>query len=477
MSDEREMFEASLPPEDDEAWAAFEAKVFGRKPDCPSLRELIELAEGKADTATAEKLQAHLPECDYCRAVFEAYRCAQKEPAKPAEPAVPSQRSKLRRQVARQFSRGVTVEALREQTGLEPDAILRLLCEARDRGLLRVRGPMQGPGTFLEVLRGRGPTLHNVTVIKGWEPARVARMAQGDWDQRIHDFGYHAAPYLLDLLLRASHVGFSWGETPAAVIEAVDRICEDGPLRGKENPLVCVATVGGVVGELRPKLEASSSRLARLAARLINGDEQHVYTQTSVRALITAADRTAVQIIKDDIASYENYQAIFGDGKPGVVDRLDALVTACGSAETTWPFSFWVRELAKAGISLATLSRIAYGDIGGVFLKRKGLNAADQALFEDIQFRWTGITFEHIRQCARRSPGVLLFAVGAGKAAVVLKSIELGLVTELLIDEDLALALWDLVDPRPIRLRRPRTLPVSPAPSLPLKPLKIVSAS
>src|SRR5207248_338396 len=104
---------------------------------------------------------------------------------------------------------------------------------------------------------------------------------------------------------------------------------------------------------------------------------------------------------------------------------------------------FWTTELPRLGVSPEKLNRITVGNCGGVLLPKDGLSPEDQALFDDIAGRWMGITRKHYEQCARRQPGVILLAIGHNKADVVLKCVELSLVSELIIDEELAVALWD----------------------------------
>jgi hypothetical protein len=68
----------------------------------------------------------------------------------------------------------------------------------------------------------------------------------------------------------------------------------------------------------------------------------------------------------------------------------------------------------------------------------------------EMNDRWTGMRIDHLRQCAmtaRREgfqaekPGVLMLATGARRRNIVLRCVELGLVSELIIDQDLNHAL------------------------------------
>jgi DNA-binding transcriptional regulator LsrR (DeoR family) len=64
-----------------------------------------------------------------------------------------------------------------------------------------------------------------------------------------------------------------------------------------------------------------------------------------------------------------------------------------------------------------------------------------------INERWTGVRLEHIHRCATAAArdhgraGVIVFAMGRAKAQITLACVRAGLITELVIDHDLARAL------------------------------------
>src|SRR5262249_36221280 len=285
------------------------------------------------------------------------------------------------------------------------------------------------------------------------DPA-VGPEAMGSWDERIRYFGCEVAPLLVALLSQASCAGVAWGRTVTAAISGVKRACDTPPPRPR-GPLVWVSTVAGLVGELKVRAESSSSIVASRLAEAINGDWEPLYTLHGLEAFISFLDSSdELDTIRKRISRFPNYQAIFGGpGQHGVIDRLDAIVTSCGDAHHY--NQFWTTELPRLGVSPEKLNRLTYGNIGGVLLERENLDANDRALFADIARRWTGIMRRHYEQCVQRKPGVILLALGSNKADAVLRCVELGLVTELIIDEDLAMALWGKVDPQN---RYPRTL-------------------
>jgi DNA-binding transcriptional regulator LsrR (DeoR family) len=248
-------------------------------------------------------------------------------------------------------------------------------------------------------------------------------------------------------LLSTTHsVGIGWGRTVSAAIAGLERICPFPPDR-QGLPLTCVATLGGMVGELKVRPESSSSILASRLCETINGNWESLLTLHGVEAFLSYVDnRDEIPIIKKHIAQFPNYQAIFGGPRqPGVINDLDAIITSCGNAHHY--NQFWTTELPRLGVKPEKINQITAGNVGGFLLEKDGLDLDDKKLFDDIAGRWMGVTRKHFEKCAKRSPGVILLAIGRNKADVVFKAVELGLVTELVIDEELAMALWDKVDP------------------------------
>jgi DNA-binding transcriptional regulator LsrR (DeoR family) len=475
MSGEFDILFQSRPPEPGSPLAEFERQLPDRGRDCPLTADLIRAAEGKAPPELAAAVAAHAAECAFCRRSVELFGRALDaqglQPAGPADlpPAAPAQARRLSAaEVARLFLGGAPPEALVELTSLSPRTLLRALCRARDRGLiagvepprprlLSLDGPAAAAGeqkSLLDLLRARSEVLRNVTVRQSQDPNARHPTFKGYWDPRLRHFGRESAPLLLSLLSAARCAGVAWGRTVAEAIAGIECVCAAPPDR-PEGPLLCVATLGGMVGQLQVRAESSSSLLASRLAETLNGDWESLYTLYGVEAFLSYVDNSdEIPAIKKRIFQFPNYQAIFGGPhQPGVIDQLDAIITSCGNAHQF--NQFWTTELPRLGVSPAKLNRLTYGNIGGVLLEKEGLGREDKALFDDIASRWMGISRRHYEQCARRQPGVILLAIGHNKAEVVLKCVELGLVTELIIDEELALALWDRVDPDN---RYPRTL-------------------
>jgi DNA-binding transcriptional regulator LsrR (DeoR family) len=304
--------------------------------------------------------------------------------------------------------------------------------------------------SLLDLLHGRSPdarVLRNVTALPS-TPVRAGDAA--GWVKKCNAFGRAAAPILLSLLSRAKVGGVAWGKMVTAAVKGIE---DYSPVPPRDRPLECVATVGGLIGESRA--EAMSSVVAGRMSLAVNRDFPPEQCHQAAHRLDGGVEGfiapllnrpNEVEWVRERIQQFPHYQDVFGGGgRPGLIHALDAIVTSCGDAHHRSPF--WRVALPQLGISPEDLNAMTYGNVGGVLLPREDLSEADRARLADIEYRWTGIRLEHYKQCARRDPGVIMVALSDNKVDVVLKCVELGLVTELLIDEDLGLSLWARLDP------------------------------
>jgi Putative sugar-binding domain len=106
----------------------------------------------------------------------------------------------------------------------------------------------------------------------------------------------------------------------------------------------------------------------------------------------------------------------------------------------------------SSALSETEFRKLVMCDIGGVLIPtRTDLSSAEQRKLKAINDRWTGLTAEHLADCAERGhdakmkteqlkvhpPGVVLLAVGANKAECVWAAMKMGYINYLLIDEPL----------------------------------------
>jgi DNA-binding transcriptional regulator LsrR (DeoR family) len=177
---------------------------------------------------------------------------------------------------------------------------------------------------------------------------------------------------------------------------------------------------------------------ARLPSRLHFTDEK-----------VTERER---QVLTKFIRDTAGYRRIFLDGGESggqkqrpLIQEMDSIITSVGSAYQN-SGDPWIGEMtSREGITKEQLDRLAVGDIGGVFLPRPDLKGK-HAQLEDLNARWTGPKLEHFQRCAKAAsggaaPGVIVLAIGRWKANVICECVRLGLVSELIIDHELARAL------------------------------------
>ena len=352
--------------------------------------------------------------------------------------------------LADMFSSGLPADQILVRSGMDARKILTALCERRPTVSGSVKLPNE-PKNLFDLLKSRTPKsrlLRHLTVFESLKP--TAYKKEWSWAERIEHFGYSASRYVVSLLNQANTIGVGWGRMVAGVIDGIRSMFDEPPLRIR-GPLRCVATVGGFVDEGPFQDPSSSSILTRRLCQTINGNFERAHLLAAVEAFIaTFLDKEEfpdeVTMVRKRIKRFPNYQSIFGStGRPGYIHQLDGIITSCGDAHHRSPL--WNVALSRLNRTPEELNEITFGNLGGALIKRENLSPDGIEVLNDIESRWTGVTLEHFRQCVERTPGVILVALGHNKADVVLKCVEMGLVTQLLVDEDLAMTLWDKVDP------------------------------
>jgi DNA-binding transcriptional regulator LsrR (DeoR family) len=175
-----------------------------------------------------------------------------------------------------------------------------------------------------------------------------------------------------------------------------------------------------------------------------------VHSLAAVPAFIPAKfPRKSHAAIRAFVAEIAGYRTIFErsdcDGRPQepLVDRLDTIITGVGTVSPGVSGRLLDDRVVAEGVTKDELQGRVVGDIGGVFMGR----SVRDPVVRGINERWTGVRLEHILRCARAAEddhsrgGVIVIAMGAAKAHITLEAVRGGLITELIIDHDLARAL------------------------------------
>ena len=292
-----------------------------------------------------------------------------------------------------------------------------------------------------ELGRREGLAVPRVSVFDSGSSADSESAQEG----RRRRFGRAAAGRLHELLQEIDSLGLAWGSTVAGLIEGL------GALRtasATDRPLSIVPVCAELLGLASP--EYSSSRLAIRLGEIVDREVGERFSLAGVPAYIPRGFGEAkAAVIREFVGGSASHKALFG--RPGaLVDELDGLLTSIGS--TRRPVGGNTEELLSAGgIDIAELRSLVVGDIGGALIARENLAPEKRRLVDELNRMWTGIDLGHIGAIARRAAngeggiGCVVVAVARERAPVAFEAVRRGLVTELLIDHDLAAALERLV--------------------------------
>jgi DNA-binding transcriptional regulator LsrR (DeoR family) len=259
--------------------------------------------------------------------------------------------------------------------------------------------------------------------------------------QRRKRFGKTAAGRVIELLGGQRIAGIAWGRTIHAVIEGI---------AASHLPLSAVDEIElvPVCAELllTSQRELSSSRLAEELTRVLRADGEDVLQLTGFPAYVPrhyeeVMQQAAWRLIRDA----PNYERIFS-GPDAMVTRMDVLMTSVGFSETL--VLGGLDDLLRAGrIDPQELRALVVGDLGGLLIPRPDLTDAQNALIDELNMMWTGISLDQVAGIAARAhassdmSGVIVLALRAERSKTLPELVRLGLVNQLVIDHDAAAGL------------------------------------
>jgi DNA-binding transcriptional regulator LsrR (DeoR family) len=264
---------------------------------------------------------------------------------------------------------------------------------------------------------------------------------RGAMAQRRKRFGKTAAGRVIELLGGQRIAGIAWGRTIHAVIEGI---------AASHLPLSAIDEIElvPVCAELllTSQRELSSSRLAEELTRVLRAEGEDVLQLTGFPAYVPrhyeeVMQRAAWRLIRDA----PNYERIFS-GPDAMVTRMDVLMTSVGFSETL--VLGGLDDLLRAGrIDPQDLRALVVGDLGGLLIPRPDLTDAQNALIDELNMMWTGISLDQVAGIAARArassdmSGVIVLALRAERSKTLLELVRLGLVNQLVIDHDAAAGL------------------------------------
>jgi len=278
-------------------------------------------------------------------------------------------------------------------------------------------------------------------------PSESLQVGPKDWENRLTSFGRAAAPYIKELLLRATICGISWGQTLGHVVASLHGLAIPPPRTA--DPIEIVPLCGEPLGKAPTSL--SSTNLAESLERFLNGKAVSNLSLGMVPAFIPCFPEPEIEVIWKVIRLVKAHELIFGPRQPPqngaqpLVEKANMILTSVGPAER--PLGYGSGELFRTGgLELEQLRPLLLGDISGICIPKPRLKPEQTKIISNLNSRWTGITRPQLESCARRSatadplqgvPGVCVVAIGRNKALFVCEAVKLGLVNHLIIDDDL----------------------------------------
>jgi len=264
---------------------------------------------------------------------------------------------------------------------------------------------------------------------------------------------------------KMQRVGVSWGRTVRATAQAAQGLpplAEDQATARKKMAQVEWIPLAGdlLLPHEKGAYPLAASTLAAEFAQAFMGDLPQNQRYLGAPAYIPWAflkgseEQGGAQQIEADqqtvrrfLETLRPYRDIFGPGEEGqepLIYQLDTMITGVG----TWTSTAWWFNLSDhlRPEERERLREIAIGDLCGRFIARKDARPEDKQLIEEINGRAFVPSLEDFKQCADRArdkgtPGPIIVAEGADKAAVVKHVCLEGLVSEIVVDEDLA---WEM---------------------------------
>ena len=343
--------------------------------------------------------------------------------------------------------------------GVSQPHVSRLLKQAEKRGWLYTELRFIEVGIPAEVLarvkqilapKSLTSSLGNLAHDSGFSAPNVrifesvAKATTEDIFQFRRDrLGRSAAGRLDELLTKANIVGIAWGRMVSALVEGLANLNSKSRARS-QNPIQFLPVCAELIDQVVP--EYSSSRLVERLNAIVNGGRGVRHSLSGVPAYVPKrynADKT--RAIWEYVSDTASHRRIFSGPKP-LINDMDTVLTSVGPSEN--PVGGALKELSKAGgVMPETIRTLVVGDIGGILIPKPTVSIKERRKIEGLNQMWTGMRLDHLQNVVRCSTsndngcGSIVVALGAERALVIHEIVRLGLVNELIIDDDLAQAL------------------------------------
>ncbi|WP_309105111.1 sugar-binding domain-containing protein [Microbacterium sp.] len=278
-----------------------------------------------------------------------------------------------------------------EMLGMSRFKVSRLLTRAREEGIVSIR--INDSGLPDPVLAER------LKSELGLEHCDVIRTF-GDGDSARQQIGASAATLLSSTLRENEVLGVSWGRTLTATAQQLEYLPR----------LSVVQLTGFVAGDLA----ASPIEVVRHTSAKSGGDVHPIFAPLFVQDVETA----------EGLRKHPDIHAAMA-----LFPRVTTALLSVGSWE---PPDTQVRDVLAIDDLAAAISGGCVADIAGILITGEG-----QPVDTDLQKRSIAIFYDQLRNV----PRVIAVAGGASKARAIRTVARAGLITELVTDHELALAI------------------------------------
>lgn len=294
----------------------------------------------------------------------------------------------------------LTQNEIAERLYISRPKVSRMLKEARELGIVEIsiHEPWERNLDYEQRLRNAFG-LENVRVV----------VSQNSGKEKEAEKIAEAVSYYLDSVVKPGMVlGISWGNTLYHIVKHIST-------NNRKNIPVTVVPIMGAANIKSPEKDAMD--LAKDLASAYGGKYYYIYAPLFVKD----------KALRDNLVREANIQNVLE-----LSARADIILTSVGSIV----YKSWSDYLSKK--TLETLEQKgAVGHMGGHFFDREG-----QELATSLAEKMIGIHLTDIRQCR----DVVCAVCGESKAEAVLGALRGGLINTLIIDENCAGRVLDMLE-------------------------------
>lgn len=342
-------------------------------------------------SAPRDSLSAHDGRSDAVERDDEAVRAKMHAHVSEVDRVVEDDRALIAAVARAHYLDGLTRLDIAEKFDISRFKVARLLARAREEGIVAIEIKDDGlPDAVLAERLAKSLNLTSCLVIR----------SQGDDDKMRQQIGAAAARLLSSTLVADEVLGVAWGRTLTATTSQLDYL-----------PKVSIVQLTGFVAG---DLSSSPIEVVRQALRRSGGSVHPIFAPLFVQDHETA----------NGLRKHPDIRA--------AMELFPSVTTALLSVGAWNPPNTQVRDVLPLEDLANAISGGCVADIAGILVNDEGV-----PVDPDFQRRCIAISYEQLKNI----PRVVAVAGGASKAEAVRAVARSGLITELVTDHELALAI------------------------------------